>query len=196
MCNIIGVDNLAAGGGGNSACKTRLKAKAKVLVQLQSMQGRVLAIDKMLHGLQDVSDRCQKERIKVPSKMRNCSSSDAAAATNNGGETSSNIGCEQDAILNLLVDIETHIKIVRNSLLFLCRAYLLEKQVTILLSIQEQMYPTFDISVRFFGIDWAHIFRVSYNLMQCIDLMTETLVKGTSTTFTDVLLPRYAATAF
>merc|ERR1719219_3244572 len=52
-----GVDNLAAGGGGNSACKTRLKAKAKVLVQLQSMQGRVLAIDKMLHGLQDVSDR-------------------------------------------------------------------------------------------------------------------------------------------
>ena len=60
----------------------------------------------------------------------------------------------------------------------------------ILKSIQEQMYPTLDISVRFFGIDWLHIFRVSYNLIQSVDLMADTLVKGTSTAFSDVLLPR------
>ena len=100
--------------------------------------------------------------------------------------------CEQasGAIVNLSDDIGTHVKIVRNSLLFLARSYLLEKQIAILLSVQEQMYPTLDISVRFFRIDWPHIFRVSYGILQCIDLMTETLVKGTSTTLTDVLLPR------
>ena len=59
----------------------------------------------------------------------------------------------------------------------------------ILLSVQEQMFPTFDISVRFFGIDWIHIFRVSYNLIQSVDLMCDNL-KGTSTAYTDVLLPR------
>lgn len=153
--------------------KSRMKAKAKVLVQLRSMQSKVLATDKMLHTLQELSDRCQRERIKVP-RMSN-----------------SEMCCEHDAIINLVVDIETHVKIVRNSLLFLCRSYLLEKQIGILLSIQEQMYPTFDISVRFFGIDWIHIFRVSYNLIQCVDLMTDTLIMGTSTAFTDVLLPRY-----
>ncbi len=51
------------------------------------------------------------------------------------------------------------------------------------------MFPTFDISVRFFGIDWIHIFRVSYNLIQSVDLMCDNL-KGTSTAYTDVLLPR------
>ena len=59
----------------------------------------------------------------------------------------------------------------------------------VLLSIQSQMYPTLDISVRFFGIDWNQIFRVSYNLKQ---IMSQMVVNGTSTAaFADVLLPRY-----
>lgn len=94
---------------------------------------------------------------------------------------------DQEAIVDLASEIATHAKIVRNSLIFLCRSYLLEKQIAILVSVQDQMYPTFDISVRFFGIDWGHIFRVSYNLVHCVDLMAEALVNDTST---DVLLPR------
>jgi len=160
----------------SASCKSRVKAKTKVLVQLQSMQVKVAAIDTMLHSLQDLSDRCQRERIKVP-RMRNCSKDEANC-------------CEHDAIIKLVVEIEQSVKIVRNSLLFLCRTFLLEKQITVLLSIQEQMYPTLDISVRFFGIDWIHIFRVSYHLKQCVDLMIDTLVNETSTAFTDVLLPR------
>ena len=58
--------------------KSRLKAKAKVLIQLQSMQAKTLSIDQMLHSLQELSDhRCQREGeelgiIKVP-QMRQCS---------------------------------------------------------------------------------------------------------------------------
>ena len=117
-----------------------------------------MAIDQMLHGLQDLSEK----RLKV----------------------------EPEAIVQVVMDIGTHVKIVRNGLLFLLKGVLLEKQMAIMVSVQDQMYPTLDISVRFFGIDWLHIFRVSYNLVQCLDLITDTLVNGTSTTFSDVLLPR------
>ena len=187
--------------------KSRLKVRSKVLVQLRSMKARVSSIDTMLHSLQDLSDRCQKQRIKVP-RMRHCSDQD------------SGLCCEHDAIMKLVVDIGTHVKIVRNSLIFLCRSYLMEKQIgnsifkdpfrkrkckkmlgknalilpiffiAILVSVQEQMYPTFDISVRFFGIDWSHIFRVSYNLIHCVDLMTSSVVESASTALSDVLLPR------
>ncbi len=119
------------------------------------MRSRVLAIDKMLHTLQEMSDRCQRERIKVP-RMRNCrsglqeqsqqqeqetkqgSSKIPGEVKNVGndddgaqgsGATSYQCCCEHDAIMNQVVDIETHVKIVRNSLLFLCRSYLLEKQI-------------------------------------------------------------------
>ena len=114
------------------------------------MQSRVQIIDQMLHGLRDLSDESKD----------------------------SNNDNHQDPIVELAQEISTHAKIVRNSLLFFCRSYLLEKQIAILVSVQEQMYPTLDISVRFFGIDWKHIFRVSYNLVHCVDLMTETLVQG------------------
>ena len=100
-------------------------------------------------------------------------------------------GLDSESIVQLVVDIGTHVKMVRNGLLFLLKGVLLEKQMAVLVSVQDQMYPTLDISVRFFGIDWLHIFRVSYNLTQCLNLMTDTLVKGTSTSFSDVLLPRY-----
>ena len=47
-------------------------------------------------------------------------------------------------------------------------------------------------SVRFFGIDWLHIFRVSYNLQQGVDAMAKLVINDTSTTpFADILLPRY-----
>ncbi len=124
--------------------KSRLKAKAKVLIQLQSMRTHCHAIDTKLHDLQEMSDRCQRERIKVP-RMRNCSNvlstsgassststasvSSSSAASNLKTAGSSNCCCEHDAIMNQVVDIETHVKIVRNSLLFLCRSYLLEKQI-------------------------------------------------------------------
>ena len=78
-------------------------------------------------------------------------------------------------------------KIARNSLLFLCRSYLQERQIAVLYSIQSQMYPTLDISVRFFGIDWIHIFRVSVHLKQCVDLMAQM----STVAFADVLVPRY-----
>jgi len=139
--------------------KSRLKAKAKLLVQLQSMQSKVKSIDQLLHGLRDLSDESKGSDY------------------------------HHEAIAELVQEIGTHVKIVRNSLLFLCRSYLLEKQIAILVSVQEQIYPTLDISVRFFGIDWKHIFRVSYNLVQSVNLMRETLIQGTSTIATDVLLP-------
>lgn len=164
--------------------KSRLKAKAKVVVQLESMKSKVECIDKMLRSLQEMSDRCQRERIKVP-RMRNCNNGNVSKKRKESHE----VCCEHDGIMQQIVDIETQVKIVRNTLLFLCRAYLLDKQIGMLLSVQDQMYPTFDISVRFFGIDWTHIFRVSFNLIQCVDLMLDTLVQGTSTAFTDVLLP-------
>ena len=104
-------------------------------------------------------------------------------------------GLDSESIVQLVVDIGTHVKMVRNGLLFLLKGVLLEKQMAVLVSVQDQMYPTLDISVRFFGIDWLHIFRVSYNLTQCLNLMTDTLVKGTSTSFSDVLLPRYYQSA-
>ena len=50
----------------------------------------------------------------------------------------------------------------------------------LLLSIQSQMYPTFDISVRFFGIDWPHVFRISQSLIQRVEQLSETLL-GTKT---------------
>ena len=50
----------------------------------------------------------------------------------------------------------------------------------LLLSIQSQMYPTFDISVRFFGIDWPHLFRISQSLIQRVEQLSETLL-GTKT---------------
>lgn len=142
-----------------SGTKSRLKAKAKLLVQLQSMQSKVKSIDQLLHGLRDLSDESKGSDY------------------------------HHEAIAELVQEIGTHVKIVRNSLLFLCRSYLLEKQIAILVSVQEQIYPTLDISVRFFGIDWKHIFRVSYNLVQSVNLMRETLIQGTSTIATDVLLP-------
>ena len=46
----------------------------------------------------------------------------------------------------------------------------------LLLSIQSQMYPTFDISVRFFGIDWPHLFRISQSLIQRVEQLSETLL--------------------
>ena len=143
------------------------------MTQLQAMTARIESIDKMLHTLQELSDKCQRNRIKLP-RMRNGSN------------------CDHDAIMRLVVDIETQVKMVRNSLLFLCRSYLQERQTSVLLSIQSQMYPTLDISVRFFGIDWLHIFRVTYNLKQCLELMSRTVLQGASTVaFADVLLPRY-----
>ena len=54
------------------------------------------------------------------------------------------------------------------------------KKNSLLLSIQSQMYPTFDISVRFFGIDWPHLFRISQSLIQRVELLSETLL-GTTT---------------
>lgn len=46
--------------------------------------------------------------------------------------------------------------------------------------------------MRFFGIDWLHIFRVSYNLQQGVDAMAKLVINDTSTTpFADILLPRY-----
>ena len=48
------------------------------------------------------------------------------------------------------------------------------------MSIQSQMYPTFDISVRFFGIDWPHVFRISQSLIQRVEQLSETLL-GTKT---------------
>ena len=42
------------------------------------------------------------------------------------------------------------------------------------------MYPTFDISVRFFGIDWPHLFRISQSLIQRVELLSESLL-GTTT---------------
>ena len=38
------------------------------------------------------------------------------------------------------------------------------------------MYPTFDISVRFFGIDWPHLFRISQGLIQRVEQLSETLL--------------------
>ena len=134
-----------------SGTKSRLKAKAKLLVQLQSMQSKVKSIDQLLHGLRDLSDESKGSDY------------------------------HHEAIAELVQEIGTHVKIVRNSLLFLCRSYLLEKQIAILVSVQEQIYPTLDISVRFFGIDWKHIFRVSYNLVQSVNLMRETLIQGRGT---------------
>ena len=67
----------------------------------------------------------------------------------------------------------------------------------LLLSIQSQMYPTFDISVRFFGIDWPHVFRISQSLIQRVEQLSETLL-GTKTEIpltqgtlyvTDIALP-------
>ena len=81
---LAGLDNLAP----SVVHKSRLKAKAKILIQLQSLQVKVVAIDKMLHTLQDLSNRCQRERIKVP-RMRNCSK-----RTN-----SDDMCCEHDAIM-------------------------------------------------------------------------------------------------
>ena len=65
------------------------------------------------------------------------------------------------------------------------------------MSIQSQMYPTFDISVRFFGIDWPHVFRISQSLIQRVEQLSETLL-GTKTEIpptqgtlyvTDIALP-------
>ena len=42
------------------------------------------------------------------------------------------------------------------------------------------MYPTFDISVRFFGIDWPHLFRISQSLIQRVELLSETLLGTTA----------------
>ena len=98
----------------------------KVLAQLEAMQQKVESIDQMLHTLQELSDRCQRDRIKVP-RMKNCST------------------CEHNAIMKVVVDIETSVKIVRNSLLFLCRCYFQERHIAVLLSIQSQIYPTLDI---------------------------------------------------
>ena len=97
---LAGLDNLAP----SVVRKSRLKAKAKILIQLQSLQGKVLDIDKMLHTLQDLSDRCQRERIKVP-RMRNCSK-----RTN-----SDDMCCEHDAIMKArLVCIDDFVSFVRN----------------------------------------------------------------------------------
>ena len=46
--------------------------------------------------------------------------------------------------------------------------------------------------MRFFGIDWLHIFRVSYNLKEGVEAMAKLVINDTSTTaFADILLPRY-----
>ena len=65
---------------------------------------------------------------------------------------------------------------MRATLFLVCRGRLLEKQIGLLLSIQNQMYPTFDISVRFFGIDWQHLFRISQGLIQRVEQLSETLL--------------------
>ena len=48
------------------------------------------------------------------------------------------------------------------------------------MSIQSQMQPTFDISVRFFGIDWPHVFRISQSLIQRVDLLSDSLLGNTT----------------
>ena len=98
-------------------------SSAKVLTQLQAY---TVEIDQMLHSLQELSESFQRERIKVP-RLKNCSN------------------CEHNAIMKLVVEIETKVKIARNSLLFLCRCYLQERHIAVLLSIQSQIYPTLDI---------------------------------------------------
>ena len=57
---------------------------SRVRAQLKSMSLRIESIDKMLHSLQELSDRCQRERIKLP-RMRNGSN------------------CDHDAIMRLVV---------------------------------------------------------------------------------------------
>ena len=42
-----------------------------------------------------------------------------------------------------------------------------------LTSIHDKMRTTHDISVRFFGIDWQHMFRISYNLGELVTEMAE-----------------------
>ena len=43
----------------------------------------------------------------------------------------------------------------------------------VLTSIHDKMRTTHDISVRFFGIDWQHMFRISYNLGELVTEMAE-----------------------
>ena len=42
-----------------------------------------------------------------------------------------------------------------------------------LTTIHDKMRTTHDISVRFFGIDWQHMFRISYNLSELVTEMAE-----------------------
>ncbi len=49
-----------------------------------------------------------------------------------------------------------------------------------LLCIPDQMRPTFDISVQYFGLDWSHIFRVSANLVQLVDSIIQRIRDGSS----------------
>ena len=43
----------------------------------------------------------------------------------------------------------------------------------VLTSIHDKMRTTHDISVRFFGIDWQRMFRISYNLGELVTEMAE-----------------------
>lgn len=60
-----------------------------------------------------------------------------------------------------------------------------------LVGIQEQMRPTLDISVQFFGIDWNHLFRISDNFLQLTEEIIAIFKDSTDINCeVDVLLPR------
>ena len=94
-----------------------------------------------VHGQQSQPSQRQQREIKqepdhAKSEVEKVEHDVAAAGDDLGGgqvpgasTTNYRCCCEHDAIMNQVVDIETHVKIVRNSLLFLCRSYLLEKQI-------------------------------------------------------------------
>ena len=118
-----------------------------------------------------------------------------------------------ETFVSKVLAIEAEVQLVQKLIIFLCRHKPMErhfrlgkvmsplsqnynslaKTFSTLTSIHDQMRPTFDISVQFFGIDWTHLFRISCNLIQITnDVMQRLKERGDDPNFEiDLILPRY-----
>jgi len=115
-------------------------------------------------------------RLDGGGNNNNSGSRNSECIINNGDQQQHGSNAETEAIVVQIAELEASVKSMRATLLLVCRNRLMDKQIGLLLSVQKQMYPTFDISVRFFGIDWHHIFNISHNLVQRVQALSDALL--------------------